>query len=123
MQWEDNESHVVRTVEQLDRMLEQVGTSHDDNNPVLVQIRSPTGAIMMVGIGGELSVIDHIPASGWPAQHSVGNPTDETIPYRLGSHDSPMPKAYAIRRELARKAIEYFYRTEQLLNDITWEND
>jgi len=123
LQWKDNERHEVLSVEELNRMLDKVAADHDEKNPVLVQVRSPIGEILMIGIGGELSVLDHIAAAGWPARHSVGDPTEETIAYRMGSYDSEMPKAYAIPYEIARKAVEHFYRTGHVLGDVTWEND
>jgi Immunity protein Imm1 len=123
LQWNDNERHEVLKVEDLNRMLDEVAADHDEKNPVLVQVQSPTGEILMIGIGGKLSVLDHIAAGGWPAQHSVGDPTKETIAYRMGSYDSEMPKAYAIPCKIARKAVEHFYRTGRLLEDVTWEND
>ena len=123
VQWKDNEPHEASSLEQLNRMLDDVAADHNENNPVLAQLQSPTGEIMMVGVGGALSVLDDIAAGGWPAQHSVGEPTDDTISYRMGSYDSVMPKAYAIPYELAREAVEYFYRTGGLLERVTWEND
>jgi len=123
VQWKDNEPHEVSNVEELNRMLDEVATDYDETNPVLVQVRSPTGEVLMIGIGCQLSVLDYIPAGGWPAQHSVGDPTEDTIPYRMGSYDSVMPKAYAIPHKLAREAVEYFYRTGRLSDSVIWEND
>ncbi len=123
LQWKDDEPHEAPTVDELNRMLDQVAADHDEMSPVLVQLQSPTGEVLMVGIGGRLSVLDHIAASGWPAQHSVGDPTDQTIDYRMGSYDSDMPRAYAIPYIVAREAVEYSYRTGQLLEDVIWEND
>ena len=123
VQWKDNEPKEVASVDQLNRILDEAAADHDDTNPVLVQVQSPTGEIMMIGIGGKLSVLDHIAVGGWPAQHSVGEPTEDTIPYMMGSYDSEMPKAYAIPHELARNAIEHFYHTGLLLKDVAWEND
>ena len=124
VQWRDSEPHAVSSLEQLNRLLDEVQTTHDEANPVLVQVRSPTGEILMIGIGGELCVLDHIAAGGWPARHSVGNPDAEgSIPYRMGSYDSEIPKTDAIPRDLARKAVEHFYHSGQLLEDVTWEND
>jgi hypothetical protein len=123
VQWMDNQSNEVPNIAELNRILDEISACHDEKNPVLVQITAPTGEILMVGIGGRLSVLDYIAAGGWPAQHSVGNLTKETIPYRMGSYDSEMPKLCAIPHELARKAVEYFYHTGQLLEDVTWEDD
>src|SRR5689334_2863134 len=115
LQWKDNESHEVLSMQQLNQMLDEVAVEHGEKNPALVQLQAPTGEILVIGISGEQCALDHIAAGGWPAQHSLGEPTEETITYRMGSYDSEMPKAYAIPRELARKAVEHFYLSGQLL--------
>ena len=90
----------------------------------LVQLRSPSGEVLMIGLGGDKNVLDHIAASGWPAQHSVGDPEAEgTIAFMMGSYDSEMPKAYAIPNTLARRAIDHFFRTGTLLADVRWDED
>jgi hypothetical protein len=123
IQWMDNEPHEIMNTEQLNHLLDELEADHNEDNPILVQIQSPNGEILMIGIGGELSVLNHIATGGWPAQHSVGNEMEDTIPYRMGSYDSEMPKSDAIPQELARKTVNHFYKTGQLLEDVTWEND
>lgn len=123
LQWQDNEPHEVLSVEQLNHALDQVAGSHDETNPVLVQLRSPSGEVLMIGIGGALSVLDYIAAGGWPAQHSVGSATDETISYMMGTYDSEMPKAYAIPYPTARRAVEQFFERGTLSSEVQWEAD
>jgi len=123
LQWVDSEPHEVLTLEHLNCLLDELERNHDDRSPVLAQLESPGREVLMIGIGGPLSVLDHIAASGWPAMHSVGKPTTETIPYKMGSYYSEMPKSYAISRELARKAIEHFFCAGQLFEGVVWEND
>jgi hypothetical protein len=124
IQWKDNEPHPVESIEDLDRLLDQLSLSHDHQHPILVQLKSPKGELLMIGIGGHQNVLDHIAVGGWPAQHSVGDAEAEgTIPYMMGSYESEMPKAYAIPAALARRAIEHFFQTGTLLSDVHWEDD
>lgn len=123
VQWQDYEPHEAASLEQLNQVLDEVAASHDAANPVLVQIIAPSGEIMVLGIGGELSVLDHLASDGRPAQHSVGEPSNETIPYMMGIYEAEMPKAYAIPYRVARKAVDHFFLTGRLSEDVTWEND
>lgn len=124
IQWKDNEPHTVESCEHLNGLLDELSSAHSSQRPILVQLRSPSGEVMMIGLGGDKCVLDHIAASGWPAQHSVGDAEAEgTIPYMMGSYDSEMPKAYAIPTILARRAIDHFFRAGTLLADVCWEED
>lgn len=108
IQWKDNEPHTVESSEHLNGVLDEFSCAQSNQRPILVQLRSPSGAVLMIGLGGDKNVLDQIAASGWSAQHSVGDAEAEgTIPYMMGSYESEMPKAYAIPTALARRAIDH----------------
>jgi hypothetical protein len=120
----DYEACPVRDLEHLNQMLDELQSSHDEASPVLVQIAAPTGEVLMVGLAGDLVVLDHVAPGGWPAKHSVGNPAAiGIIPYMMGSHYSEMPKSYAIPCRLGRRAIEQFYCDGKLAEEVRWEED
>ena len=124
IQWKDNERHDVEDINHLNRLLDDLSATHDARSPILVQLKSPCGEVMMIGLAGEHSVLDHAAAGGWPAQHSVGDAAAEgTIPFMMGSYDSAMPRAYAIPTSVARQAIEWFFQNCELSTNVVWEND
>jgi hypothetical protein len=124
IQWKDNERHEVENLDHLNRLLDELSASGDCHSPILVQLKTPTGELLMIGLAGEQAVLDHIAAGGWPAQHSVGDVAAQgTIPFMMGSYDSEMPRAYAIPASAAREAVEHFFKNGKLSNSVVWEND
>src|SRR3954469_17688765 len=97
IQWKDGEQHAVTSLDHLNTILDDLWAAHGEHNPILVQLKSQAGDLMMIGVAGERAVLDYAPASRWPSQHSVGNiDCDGTIPFMMGIHESQMPESYAI---------------------------
>ena len=117
------EERTAATVEEVDRILDQV---HLDaaRDPQLVTVETEaTGDTLAVGLGLDRSVLSYVGAGGDPPYFiSVGDSdVDAPIAFRFNGHYSDFPMRCSVPTAVAREAMKHFCVTGKLSPAIRWE--
>jgi hypothetical protein len=126
VQWSDSDWRLVSSLAELDATLDAIHAEAASSYPRLIQIASPDGSVMHIGLGLSESVLTYVPPEKWPSLTSRGNlhsSEDETILFYMGDCDCEMPATYAIPIDVARRAVDSYVESGRLLDDVRWEHD
>src|SRR5262249_22568657 len=111
--WENSEEE-VRTVEELDRLLDKLHSQYPGERPVLVTIEIPeSGDSMGIGLGREVSVLNYVSGSRDPPYFTSRGTCYDGPPlvFRFMGDLSELPRCCAIPVSVAREALRYFCRS------------
>jgi hypothetical protein len=121
--WGELSEFALGTVEELDRLLDQLQSEHSAS-PVLVMVEfSASGDSLMIGLGKEDSVVNFVSGSGNPPYWvSVGNHAEHDLVVFdfMGSHTEIL-RRHLIPVSLARHAMRVFVQTGTLCRNVQWE--
>jgi hypothetical protein len=121
--WAERPEVVFGTVEELDRLLDQL-QQENIPSPVLVTLELPSsGDSLSIGLGRAESVLNFVSGSGNPPYwSSVGeHEEDEAVGFNFMGELSEIPLRHLIPLDLARQAVRDFVRTGKLSQKVKWE--
>jgi hypothetical protein len=122
IEWGESDGEWVTTIEELDRLLDALVLQAADR-PFVVELISPKGDTLSVGLGLKESVLSWVPAGGDPPYFtSEGNlQADGTVVFFYRGDWSEFPRWSAIPVEAAREAVSEFWHTGQRPTSVKWE--
>ena len=126
VQWEPDSESQVDTVEQLDRLLDQLADRYQNDDAILVVVESRLkGDTLAIGIGRDVSVLSYVGESGEPPYYSsVGDKRGEdAVTFRYMGELTEFPSRKAVPYQLAREALRHFATTGERTARVSWEED
>lgn len=124
--WGRDEREVIDTVEQLDLLLDRVDAdARHSGLPQVVQLTDDlAGGTLGVVVGGDRSLLNHVPADGNPPYlTSRGDEEEDKVFtfYVAGDNHSESHWRHTIAIGAAREAARVFLRTGVLDNRVSWD--
>jgi hypothetical protein len=122
VEWENDGRAEVASVEQLDRLLDDL-TEQARPRPFMAVLISGTGDSLAIGLGRKESVLSWVSATGDPPYHgSNGDPSATgLVVFFYGGSWSEFPRSYAVPVADARAAAREFFETGVRPNQVGWE--
>lgn len=118
-------ARAIRSREQLDDALDEIERHARANEPLIVDLISPLGASLRIGLGRQRSVLTFDSGSGMPPYlESSGDETNtnsDSIVFYYGGHWTEFPASALIPKEAAREAMKSFFQTGERPNNVSWE--
>jgi hypothetical protein len=122
LQWDDDQTSILHSGEELDRLLDQIEADIDPDSPRLVVLESPDGQTSRSASAG---------ATAWRASKSpwirrtlrardASAATSPRLSFFLGSHWSEFPRWQVIPTASARKALRRFFETGERPDNVDW---
>jgi hypothetical protein len=125
VEWGQGERAQVETAAELDALLDRVADeARAMGKPQDVQVTVASAGTLGIVVGGDRSLLNHIPAdSDPPYLVSVGGQggEDPFVFYVAGDHYSESLCRNTIPMELARVAMRHFFTTGSLTHEVEWE--
>jgi len=126
VQWAKDGERDVSSLAELEALLDDLQRKYRRSRPALITIEAPENqGTLTIGLGLDVSVLNHIPESGNPPYlSSLGNPNAEgiTVFYYMGDW-TEIHQRHLIPIDLAREGVRHFCKTGHLLDKIEWEED
>jgi hypothetical protein len=122
IEWEENGRAEVASVEELDRLLDDLA-EQARKRPFMVELISSAGDSLAIGLGREESILSWVQASGDPPYYaSKGDPDSEgLVVFFYRGHWSEFPRSFAVTIAAARKGMRLFFETELRPTSVEWE--
>jgi hypothetical protein len=122
VQWEQVALTEISAAPELDRVLDELAERTPEEHPILVDLIHPVGGTLAIGIGGAVSVLSHVPASGDPPYLvSIGN---ETATGEIGFYGygewSEFSREDCVPNAVARQVARDFLATGELSQQVRW---
>ena len=125
VEWGVEQREEVRTVAELDALLERLaGEARAAGMPQDVQLTVDGAGTLGMVVGDDRSLLNHIPDNlDPPYMVSVGNEaSDEAfVFYVAGDHYSDVPRRHTILPADGWAAMRYFLTTGELSPEVEWE--
>lgn len=120
--WSDEEDgrREVATVEELDRVVDELSASAD--SPFSVELMVDENTAISVVVGLDISLVNFYSATEQPNYLGSVGPwdDDELVVFYHRGHYSEVPKVHFVPIDDAREALRYYFRTGQRPPNITW---
>jgi len=123
VEWlEDGDVVTIDSAHHLSELLSRIKKESDPSKPVLVMLNNDGGQLT-IGVGAEVSTLNHIPPSGNPPYLICLGDADATgvIDYFCAGHHTQFLLRNTISNELAMSAALDYAETGRLSDFITWE--
>lgn len=123
VQWAEDKTRETLTIQELDALLAELARGRAGQRGMLVNIESPNGDVLTVGVGGDVSVVSYMRQNGKPPYvTTVGDPEAEGIVVfdYLGQW-TEIPKRNTITFERAREILRRFLWDGTLDPNVEWE--
>ena len=116
--WSADGSSSIRSITELDRLLDKLEEEHGPKNPIILIVDGPGQESVYVGVGGDMSFVSGTeePYLTTVSEDSAGG----EIEYLFQGHHSPVARKQLIPKDLARKIIREFFVTGVLPSWQTW---
>lgn len=122
--WNVTDARVVRTVEALGELLDELHERHA-REPARVSLQHGSGAMLSIGLGRDVSVLDFMgPAPEWPPYYvSRGTltPADEEVAWTYCEQHTPCLRGQLIALDVAREAARVFFESGRLARAVRWQ--
>ena len=118
---ESGEVRHVTTVTELEAALDAI---HERvrNQPCLATIRSPAGDELLIGLGGDLSVLQFTHDDDPPYWVTVGDPEAEGLTaFVFEGEETEILRRHLVPAEDARKAAMVFLESGVMPKSVRWE--
>jgi hypothetical protein len=94
------------------------------NEPQLIELISPNGGTLVIGVGGKNSYLNYVEPDGWPAYSSVGSIQKEgLLTFTMNEYHTEIPARYGISFNEALTAAIEFFKTMKMPECIIWEEN
>lgn len=126
LKWSEQEECEVLDVAELRAMLADLGERFPGDKAILVDLVTPAGDSLVIGVGREVSVLSFSKANGdSPCLSSVSSTeqADECIVFHYMGEWTPIPKRNTVPAAEAISAAEHFLETGDLPQNVYWEED
>ena len=115
---------VISDVGQLRTLIDAVEADARAGTPVLAALATAIGTLA-IGLGGEASVLSFTPASLDPpyfaSRSEPGTVWPGSLTFVYGTDETEFPADQAIPVDLAKKAVEHFFRFGALPDTVAWQ--
>jgi immunity protein Imm1 of predicted polymorphic toxin system len=116
-----NEIRQVATVQDLEAALDALHNGARERHR-LVSIASPAGARLLIGLGGEESVLQFTNGDDPPYFASAGSSADHgVVPFLYEGEETEVERRRLIPMEDARHAASLFFETGVRPENVAWE--
>ena len=123
--WSTSDVVVVRTEAELDALLDELDERYA-REPLRASIEHDSGAILNIGLGREVSVLDFTgPAPEWPpylVSRGDLTPADEEVDWTYCEHHTPSLRGELVPLDAAREAARVFFSSGRLTRAVRWEH-
>lgn len=121
LEWGADSERQIQTVEDLDRLLDELENDAKED-PFLVELIRAGGESLSFGLGGPQTVLDYVPADlDPPYLQSHGVPvSDDALAFRLRGELSEFPPDAGVPTEMGREVLRHFLRKGELSPTISW---
>lgn len=120
--WGQNEQAPVRSVEELDQLLDRL--THDASDPLVAVLEPPGEAALSIGLGSDRSLLNFISSPDPPYFTSQGlEKSDESIEFFYCGELTEYPRRALIPVEDAREAMRRFFKTGERPDNVGWQMD
>jgi hypothetical protein len=125
---EQEDEKEVRSLAELDEILQELSKSYGGDNAILAELESPDGSSLAIGLGRSESVLNYVSPSGDPPYYSsVGvkaeSDDEDVVVFFFRGAWSEFPRRHLVPIAVARKAARYFFTHQGLFEGIEWEED
>jgi immunity protein Imm1 of predicted polymorphic toxin system len=122
VEWGEDGTAWVSSVAELDALLDKLAREAAAK-PFMVDLVSPSGDSLSIGLGSKKSVLSWIPSGGNPPYYaSKGNPeADGAVVFFYRGSWSEFPGWSAISIAAARAAMRTFFQTGARPTTVEWE--
>ena len=123
--WEEANRTEVRSVEELDRLVDQLTVEARADMPLTVELHVGDETAMSIVVGREESHVEFHSAATHPpivACHGPWN-DDELIEFSHRGQYSELPRRYFVPIADAREALRRYFRTGTRPDNIAWSYD
>ncbi|HEV3163475.1 MAG TPA: Imm1 family immunity protein [Isosphaeraceae bacterium] len=122
IEWEENGRADVASVEEVDRLLDDLAEQASER-PFIAELISSAGDSLAIGLGREESILSWVQASGDPPYYaSKGDPDSQgLVVFFYRGHWSEFPRSFVVAIAAARKAMRLFFETGQRPTNVEWE--
>lgn len=110
----------LATLDELDRILDELERQAEE--PFVVELFRDDGASLSLGLGREVTVLDHVPADLNPPYRQTYAPgtAEQSIWFRFRGDASEFPPEAAVPYPKGRAALRHFFATGELAPDLSW---
>ena len=121
LRWDKNEA-IAESAEGVIGIINSIHRIYINRFPVIVQIESDSGDMILIGVGNEqYSIIDYFPDSESYSMTPEGeNENDGIITFYLGEDESEFYIKDTIKYDTALKILTGFLTDNTLLTEINW---
>jgi hypothetical protein len=124
IKWERNKSQVVYTLQDLEKLLEQLTLEAVQNaDPIAIQIKANPDTALLISVGRAESHVAFYATSARPLIVVCRGPwdTDELIEFNQMDEPSSVKKRYCVPAKDAREAVRRYFITGARPDNIEWE--
>jgi hypothetical protein len=120
------ESRMITSRVELDDTLNQLTGRTEEGEPLIVELISPGGASLGIGLGRPESVLAFKSSSEPPYFQSVGDNSSQTtsndvVVFYYQGQWTEFPAGALVPNESAREAIRIFFETGERPENVKWE--
>jgi hypothetical protein len=121
LEWGENGAADVATVAEMDELLDRLAAQSAER-PIVVELVSPDGATVSIGLGRPVTIVNYVgPSLDPPYFQSVGEASDEEIVFFYRGEWSEYPPESAVPADVGRQALREFFTTGELPRGVRWE--
>ncbi len=121
--WADDGKAIVRTVDELDELLDDLEQLATETEPFIVELSAEEGPSITMGVGRSQSVLGYMSGSSKPPYYqSAGRDiNEEDMVFFYRGQWTNFPPGSAVATKDGRAALRSFFETEALPDNVVWE--
>ena len=94
----------------------------------IIGLDNSRGHSVLIGLGGDVAYLNYRPNGNDPPYFSSVNPAagdgdDRVVAFEFGGSESEIPLKYCIPFSAALQAMREYFETQQMPQNIRWEQD
>ncbi len=124
IRWSEN-IVVLKSAKDTMKLINNIHCDHLNVQPIIVQVESSLGDLMLIGVGNEsYSIIDYFPHNkNYSLSPQGENDGNDIVSFYIGDDESQFYTKDTIKYQTALEILEYFLTTDALLEKISWVYD
>jgi hypothetical protein len=121
LEWGESGVAEVATLAEMDELIDRL-TADSAERPIVVELVSPNGATISIGVGRSVTVVNYVgPTLDPPYLQSLGDGGDDEVVFFYRGEWSEYPPESAVPVEVGRQALRDFFATGELPSALEWQ--
>ena len=122
--WGQSDRAKVRSVEDLDRLVDQLTSEASEGLPFAVELYIRDGTGMYIVVGRQESHVEFFSAHSHPPVIGCRGPwdDDDLVEFTYRGQYSELPKRFTVPISDAREALRRFFQTGKRPDNIAWND-